>query len=106
MTEEDPAGAPPEKQDVPQDNPQEAADIADVADDSKEVTIRLDQFLQGCGVATGGQAKRIIQAGEVLVNDQVETRRKKKLVVGDEVMLDNEVYVVAVDDGTDPDTHE
>jgi len=74
------------------------------ADDSKNsaaVSIRLDQFLQGCGIATGGQAKRIIQAGEVLVNDQVETRRKKKLVVGDEVTLDNEVYVVAVDDGSD-----
>ena len=73
-------------------------------DDSQagtKVTIRLDQFLQGCGVATGGQAKRIIQAGEVLVNDQVETRRKKKLVVGDEVTLDNEVYVVAVDDGSE-----
>lgn len=71
------------------------------ASSSTEVTIRLDQFLQGCGVATGGQAKRIIQAGEVLVNDQVETRRKKKLVVGDEVTLDDEVYVVAMDDGAD-----
>ena len=55
-------------------------------------------------MATGGQAKRIIQAGEVLVNDQVETRRKKKLVVGDEVTLDNEVYVVALDDGSDSDS--
>ncbi len=67
--------------------------------EQRAVTIRLDQFLQGCGVATGGQAKRIIQSGEVLVNDQVETRRKKKLVVGDEVTLDNEVYVVALEDG-------
>ena len=106
MTEEDQAGVSPEKQDVTPDNHQEAADIADIPDGSKEVTIRLDQFLQGCGVATGGQAKRIIQAGEVLVNDQIETRRKKKLVVGDEVTFDNEVYVVAVDDGTDPEIHE
>jgi len=92
-----------EQADVP------SADKIAPADDSQvntEVTIRLDQFLQGCGVATGGQAKRIIQSGEVLVNDQVETRRKKKLVVGDEVTLDNEVYVVAVDDGSELETDE
>ena len=82
----------------------ENADSPDSLPIEGEVSIRLDQFLQGCGVATGGQAKRIIQAGEVLVNDQVETRRKKKLVVGDEVTLDNEVYVVALDDGSDSDS--
>jgi len=57
--------------------------------------IRLDQFLQLCGVPTGGQAKMLIQGGEVLVNGEVETRRRKKLVVGDEVSLDGEVYDVA-----------
>ena len=82
----------------------ENADSPDSLTREGDVSIRLDQFLQGCGVATGGQAKRIIQAGEVLVNDQVETRRKKKLVVGDEVTLDNEVYVVALDDGSDSDS--
>ena len=96
MTEEDQA-------DVPSVEKIASADDTQV---NTEVTIRLDQFLQGCGVATGGQAKRIIQSGAVLVNDQVETRRKKKLVVGDEVTLDNEVYVVAVDDGSDPETEE
>ena len=95
MTEEEQADASPED------------DInTDAATDKVEVTIRLDQFLQGCGVATGGQAKRLIQAGAVLVNEQVETRRKKKLVVGDEVTLDDEVYVVALDDGSDPETQE
>jgi ribosome-associated protein len=93
MTEEQQADVPSVEQPAPEEH----------SEDRVEVTIRLDQFLQGCGVATGGQAKRIIQAGEVLVNDQVETRRKKKLVVGDEVTLDDEVYVVAVDDdGSDP----
>lgn len=57
--------------------------------------IRLDQFLQLCGVPTGGQAKMLIQSGEVLLNGEVETRRRKKLVVGDEVTLDGEVYDVA-----------
>ena len=59
--------------------------------------IRLDQFLQLCGVPTGGQAKLLIQGGEVLVNGEVETRRRRKLKVGDEVGLDGEVYDVAMD---------
>jgi ribosome-associated protein len=57
--------------------------------------IRLDQFLQLCGVATGGQAKVLIQAGQVKLNGEVETRRRKKLSIGDEVLLDGEVYEVA-----------
>lgn len=57
--------------------------------------IRLDQFLQLCGVPTGGQAKILIQSGEVMVNGEVETRRRKKLHVGDEVGLDGEVFDVA-----------
>ena len=58
-------------------------------------TIRLDQFLKTCGVETGGQAKRLIQAGEVLVNGEVETRRRKQLTIGDEVTLGDDVFVVA-----------
>ena len=58
-------------------------------------TIHLDQFLKTCGVATGGQAKLLIQAGEVLVNNQIETRRRRQLRHGDEVTLDGAVYVVA-----------
>ncbi|TVS15485.1 MAG: RNA-binding S4 domain-containing protein [Planctomycetaceae bacterium] len=48
--------------------------------------IRLDQFLKVEGlVGTGGQAKLLIQAGEVLVNGQIETRRRRKLDPGDVV---------------------
>ncbi len=61
-----------------------------------EPTIHLDQFLKTCGVATGGQAKMLIQGGEVLVNDEVETRRRKQLRAGDEVTLDDVVYVVTL----------
>lgn len=69
------------------------------ADQERAVpNIRLDQFLQGCGVPTGGQAKRLIQAGEILVNDEVETRRRRKLVLGDEVLFEDEIYVVAMDE--------
>ncbi|QEG21759.1 RNA-binding S4 domain-containing protein [Mariniblastus fucicola] len=60
------------------------------------LNIRLDQFLQLCGVPTGGQAKILIQDGQVTVNGEVETRRRKKLVIGDEVGLDGEVYDVAL----------
>ncbi|MBD2034829.1 RNA-binding S4 domain-containing protein [Phormidium sp. FACHB-592] len=49
-------------------------------------TIKLDQFLKVVGmVQSGGQAKLLIQAGEVKVNGAVETRRGRKLVLGDRV---------------------
>ncbi len=63
-----------------------------------EPTIHLDQFLKTCGVATGGQAKLMIQGGEILVNGEVETRRRKQLRVGDEVDWDGIVYVVSMAD--------
>ena len=69
-------------------------------------TICLDQFLKTCGVATGGQAKRLIQGGEVLVNQQIETRRRKKLKVGDEVELFDQVFVVAFADDDEPEDPE
>ena len=59
------------------------------------VTIKLDQFLKLTGaVETGGQAKLLIQGGEVLVNNEVETRRSRKLKPGDVVDLDGESFVV------------
>jgi ribosome-associated protein len=51
-------------------------------------TIKLDQFLKLEGlVETGGQAKLLIQAGEVSVNREVETRRGRQLVTGDQVTV-------------------
>lgn len=48
--------------------------------------MKLDQYLKFQGVvATGGQAKLLIQDGLVKVNGQVETRRGRKLVEGDRV---------------------
>lgn len=34
-------------------------------------------------VATGGEAKRVISDGQVLVNGKVETRKRKKIISGD-----------------------
>lgn len=63
-----------------------------------ENTIKLDQFLKWVGVApTGGQAKLMIQDGEVLVNGTVETRRGKKLVTGDRVTVGSETFIVKLD---------
>jgi ribosome-associated protein len=54
----------------------------------QEHTIRLDQFMKLVGlVRSGGEAKHLIQGGEVLVNGEVETRRSKKLRSGDVVQL-------------------
>ncbi len=51
-------------------------------------TIRLDQFLKLVGlVKSGGEAKHLIQDGQVLLNGEVETRRSKKLHPGDVVTL-------------------
>lgn len=58
-------------------------------------TIKLDQFLKLMGVVgTGGQAKLLIQAGEIWVNGEVETRRGRKLVVGDRVSAMGETFQV------------
>jgi len=57
--------------------------------------IQLDQFLKFAGIAeTGGQAKHLIRDEEVLVNDEVETRRGRKLYHGDRVQFDGETYLV------------
>lgn len=46
--------------------------------------IKLGQALKLAGlVESGVEAKEVIQAGEVKVNGEVDTRRGKKLVPGD-----------------------
>lgn len=60
--------------------------------------LRLDQLLKLVGVAgTGGQAKVLIQSGEILVNDEVETRRRRKLVVGDVVRYGDDCWEITPD---------
>jgi ribosome-associated protein len=58
--------------------------------------LRLDQFLKLCGVAeTGGQAKQLIQGGEVTLNGEIETRRRKKLSIDDVIEVFDAVLPVA-----------
>lgn len=62
----------------------------------EEKTIHLEQFLKRLGVAaTGGDAKMLIQNGEVRVNKTVETRRKRQLITGDKVQIGKETFVVS-----------
>lgn len=62
---------------------------------SEREPLRLDHFLKLNAVSeTGGQAKLLIQAGEVKVNGEVETRRRKKLQPGDVVEFEGKEYLV------------
>jgi ribosome-associated protein len=66
--------------------------------DQNKPTIQLDQFLKWKGlVSTGGQAKLVIQGGEVQLNGVVETRRKKKLKAGDKVTFAGRTLVVELE---------
>lgn len=57
--------------------------------------IKLDQFLKFLGVAqTGGQAKLMIVDGDVKVNGELETRRGRKLFIGDKVTVGNQTFEV------------
>lgn len=75
------------------------------ADHPLKDTIRLDHFLKITGLAeTGGQAKQLIQAGEILVNGAVETRRRCQLKPGDLIEYNGEqieVVSVSADDEED-----
>ncbi len=56
----------------------------------KTAVIQLDQFLKWANVvASGGEAKILIQSGQVSVNGEVETRRSAKLSPGSVVELTN-----------------
>jgi ribosome-associated protein len=58
--------------------------------------LQLDQFLKLCGVVeTGGQAKQLIQGGEVMLNGEVETRRRKKLSIDDVINVFGNALPVA-----------
>lgn len=57
--------------------------------------IKLDALLKFASlVGTGGEAKQLIQDGQVLVNGEICTMRGKKIRPGDKVSVDgNEVTV-------------
>ena len=57
--------------------------------------IKLDALLKLASlVGSGGEAKQLIQDGEVLVNGEVCTMRGKKIRPGDKVELDGQEVIV------------
>ena len=59
--------------------------------------IKLDSFLKWQNLTeTGGQAKLLIQNGEVRVNGKIETRRGRKLVNGDKVTFRGKTLIVTL----------
>lgn len=64
-------------------------------DDQNDFVIQLDQFLKLEGITqSGGEAKHVIQSGEVKVNGETDTRRKRKLRAGDIVEVFGNRYLV------------
>ena len=61
----------------------------------REVPIELCQFIKFGGLAdSGGAAKQLVAEGSVRLNDTVETRKRKQLVVDDRVTIGGETIVV------------
>ena len=61
--------------------------------------IKLQDLLKfAAAVSTGGEAKILIQEGDVTVNGEVCTMRGKKIRSGDDVALRDEHYTVTYAD--------
>ncbi len=57
--------------------------------------IQLNNMLQVLQIAqTGGHAKLIIQNNEVLVNGEIETRVRKKLMQSDVILVANQSITI------------
>lgn len=57
--------------------------------------IKLDQFLKWIAVVdSGSEAKEVILDGKVKVNDEVETRRGRKVYPEYKVEIFNKTYIV------------
>lgn len=50
-------------------------------------------------VGSGGEAKHVIAEGYVLVNGELETRKRRKLVAGDVVEFNGEILYLQADEG-------
>ena len=63
----------------------------------REVPIELCQFLKFGGLTeSGGEAKQVINEGLVMVNGAVETRKRKKLLAGDQVGYHGHIIIVTL----------
>jgi ribosome-associated protein len=61
----------------------------------RDESIRLGQFLKLADlIDTGSDAKAVIAAGDVSVNDEIELRRGRQLRPGDAVTIDGRTAMV------------
>lgn len=61
----------------------------------REEFIKLGQALKAAGLCESGvEAKDVIQEGLVMVNDEVDTRRGRKLYDGDIIKFDGETVAI------------
>jgi ribosome-associated protein len=59
--------------------------------------IDLLQLLKATGyAATGGEAKMMVDDGLVAVNGEGESRKRRKLRIGDEVNVDNQILIALI----------
>ena len=49
-------------------------------------------------VPSGGEAKQVIAEGLVLVNEVVETRKRKKIFSGDVIEFENDRFLISFED--------
>ncbi len=60
-------------------------------------TITMDKLLKFSGVAeTGGQAFLMVEDGVVTLNGKVVTEKRKKVLPGDVVNVDNQIELTVV----------
>ncbi|MGF2037046.1 MAG: RNA-binding S4 domain-containing protein [Nostoc sp. CmiVER01] len=70
----------------------------------RDNTIKLNQYLKLMGIVpSGGQAKLMIQGGDVQVNGMLETRRGRRLVPGDKVTIAGNTLEVNLDNNENQD---
>ena len=64
-------------------------------------SIQLDQFIKWIGISeTGGQARFLVDEGNVSVNGVRVTERRKKLFPGDCIVIEGTEYLVKQVDET------
>lgn len=64
----------------------------------KTESINLDQLLKWANiVSSGGEGKHLIVTGQVQLNNQIETRRGKKVYPGDTITVLDQVIKVTKD---------
>lgn len=60
--------------------------------------VELFKLIKFEGLApSGGEAKLLIEQGQVYVNGEIETRKRKKIVAGDIIKLGSDEFITALE---------